>query len=118
MKKVFTFASIAICTLAASSCKKCAECTLVSAVITDEVGNKYYLWTDGTVRSLPEGHKSSAAASTFGITCQNDLEDCIDGVYREYCGADKKNVEQVPYIVSGVSSTDSIFTAEYTYDCK
>lgn len=118
MKKGIAFISMVMFAFGASSCKKCAECTLVSAVITDEVGNKYYLWTDGTVRSLPEGHKSSAAASSFGITCQDDLEDCIDGIYRDYCGSEKKNVEQEPYIVSGVSSTDSIFTAEYTYDCR
>lgn len=110
--------AVALAVFALASCKKCSECTLTSAIVKDDFGNKYYLWVDGTVRSLPEGHPADSSATTFGVTCSNDLEDCIDGVYRDYCGTDRTNVAQEPYIVSGLTDTDSLFTAEYTYECR
>lgn len=116
MKRLLPF--VALVVLAFASCKQCSECKLTSAIVKDDFGNKYYLWTDGTVRSLPEGHPADSTATKFGITCSNDLEDCIDGEYRKYCGTDESNVKQQPYIVSGLTDTDSLFTAEYTYVCK
>lgn len=116
MKKLLPVLALAI--LGFSACNKCSECTLKSAIVKDDFGNEYYLWTDGTVRSLPEGHPADSSATYFGVTCSNDLEDCIDGEYRKYCGTDGSNVQQQPYLVSGLTDTDSLFTAEYTYECK
>ena len=117
MTKIPELILLAAFCFSVASCNQCKQCTLTSVFVKDEAGNKYYPWSDGTFRDIHEGASNDSLAKKIGITCL-DLQDCVDSTYRKFCGADLDNVEQQPYIVSGLTSGDSLFTAEYTYSCK